>query len=136
MDASSGLGLILSTPFIGASLMILVRRAPVLRDAVTMITSVSLFILVAMLPSNSDGAVFVLAEPISGLPISFGTEPFGKLFAFIASGLWIVTSIYSIGYLGQKTDPNKTRYFVCSALSLGSTMGIAFPANLFTLFIF
>lgn len=136
MDASSGLGLILSTPFIGASLMILVRRAPVLRDAVTMITSVSLFILVAMLPSNSDGAVFVLAEPISGLPISFGTEPFGKLFAFIASGLWIVTSIYSIGYLGQKTDPNKTRYFVCFALSLGSTMGIAFAANLFTLFIF
>lgn len=136
MSTSLALALTLMTPFIGALLTILSRHTPVLRDAVTLITSVVLFTLVTTLPANSDGTALILAEPISGLRIAFGIEPFGKLFAVLASGLWIVTSIYSIGYLRKKNDPNQTRYFTCFALSLGSTMGIAFASNLFTLFIF
>ena len=58
------------------------------------------------------------------------------LFALIASGLWIVNSLYSIGYMRGNAEANQTRFYVCFALALAATMGIAFAANLFTLFVF
>jgi multicomponent Na+:H+ antiporter subunit D len=58
------------------------------------------------------------------------------LFALIASGLWIVNSLYSIGYMRGNQEAHQTRFFVCFALSIAATMGIAFSGNLFTLFIF
>ena len=58
------------------------------------------------------------------------------LFALIASSLWIVNSIYSIGYMRANDEPRQTRFYVCFAVALGSTIGIAFAKNLFTLFLF
>jgi multicomponent Na+:H+ antiporter subunit D len=58
------------------------------------------------------------------------------LFALVASGLWIVNSLYSIGYMRGNEEPHQTRYYVCFALALAATMGIAFAANLVTLFLF
>jgi multicomponent Na+:H+ antiporter subunit D len=58
------------------------------------------------------------------------------LFAALASGLWIVNSVYSIGYKRGNKEKNQTRFYIFFALSLAATMGIAFAANLFTLFLF
>jgi multicomponent Na+:H+ antiporter subunit D len=58
------------------------------------------------------------------------------LFAALASGLWIVNSIYSIGYMRGNKESKQTRFYVFFALSLAATIGIAFAANLFTLFLF
>jgi multicomponent Na+:H+ antiporter subunit D len=58
------------------------------------------------------------------------------LFALVASGLWIVNSIYSIGYMRANDEPRQTGFYVCFAVALGSTIGVAFAANLFTLFLF
>ena len=58
------------------------------------------------------------------------------LFALVASGLWIVNSVYSIGYMRAEKAPRQTLFYVCFALRLGSTMGIALAGNLFTLFLF
>ena len=58
------------------------------------------------------------------------------LFAVVASGLWIVNSVYSIGYMRANAEPHQTRFYVCFAVALGSTVGVAFAANLFTLFLF
>ena len=58
------------------------------------------------------------------------------LFALVASFLWIVTSIYSIGYMRSNNEQHQTRFYACFALALASTMGITFSANMFTLFIF
>jgi multicomponent Na+:H+ antiporter subunit D len=71
-----------------------------------------------------------------GIALAFRVEPLGMLFALVASGLWIVNSLYSIGYMRGNRESNQTRYYVCFALALASTMGIAFAANLFTLFVF
>jgi multicomponent Na+:H+ antiporter subunit D len=78
----------------------------------------------------------VLAVPIPGIPIALEAEPLGMLFALIASVLWIVTTLYSIGYMRGHGDTNQTRFYAFFALAIGSTMGIAFSQNLFTLFIF
>jgi multicomponent Na+:H+ antiporter subunit D len=58
------------------------------------------------------------------------------LFALLASSLWIVNSIYSIGYMRANNEPRQTGFYVCFAVALGSTIGIAFAKNLFTLFLF
>ena len=71
-----------------------------------------------------------------GLALAFKVEPLGMLFALVASSLWIVNSIYSIGYMRANEEPRQTAFYVCFAIALGSTMGIAFAKNLFTLFLF
>ncbi len=58
------------------------------------------------------------------------------MFAALASGLWLVNSIYSIGYMRGNNEKNQTRFYVMFAVSLAATMGIAFAGNLFTLFLF
>ena len=58
------------------------------------------------------------------------------LFALIASGLWIVNSVYSIGYMRGNDEKNQTRFYVCFALAIAAALAIAFAANLLTLFLF
>ncbi|MCG8357445.1 MAG: monovalent cation/H+ antiporter subunit D family protein, partial [Kiloniellales bacterium] len=77
-----------------------------------------------------------LIEPLSGLPIYLKVEPLGMIFGAVASFLWIVNSIYSIGYMRGHNEQNQTRFYVCFAIALGSTIGVAFAGNMFTLFIF
>ena len=71
-----------------------------------------------------------------GFQLAFRVDAFGLLFALGASLLWIVTSCYSIGYMRSLKEHAQTRYFACFALALCATVGVAFSANLFTLFLF
>jgi len=126
-------------PAVGAVLIGLTGRYPNLREAVTLISSVSLFVVVARLYSSLNaGAVLEmeLLEIVPGLSLAFAIEPLGILFALVASFLWIVTSMYSIGYMRAHHEQNQTRFYVCFALALASVMGLTFSANMFTLFIF
>ena len=75
-------------------------------------------------------------DVVPGLTIAFEVEPLGMLFALVASSLWIVNSVYSIGYMRANNEPRQTTFYVCFAVALGSTIGIAFAKNLFTLFLF
>ncbi|NNF79850.1 MAG: monovalent cation/H+ antiporter subunit D family protein, partial [Rhizobiales bacterium] len=63
-------------------------------------------------------------------------EPLGLLFALVASGLWTVTSVYSIGYMRAHDEPHQTRYYVCFALAILGALGVALAQNLFSLFLF
>ena len=58
------------------------------------------------------------------------------MFGLVASTLWMVNSIYSIGYMRGHDEPRQTSFFVCFAIAISSTIGLAFSKNLFTLFIF
>ena len=74
-------------------------------------------------------------EVTPGLELAFRIEPLGMLFALIASTLWIINSIYSIGYMRGNNETGQTQFYVCFAVALSSTMALAFSANLFTLFL-
>ena len=78
----------------------------------------------------------VLFRILPGIEFAFRVDAFGLLFALGASVLWITTSFYSIGYMRSLGENAQTRYFTCFALALSATMGVAFSANLFTLFLF
>lgn len=129
----------LAIPLLGCIVIVLCRRHPNLRETATLATSALLFICVAsLLPAVLAGArpQAQLLEPLPGLPIAFEVEPLGMLFALIASGLWIVNSIYSVGYMRGNDEAHQTRFYVCFALALAAAVGIAFAANLITLFLF
>lgn len=79
---------------------------------------------------------YVLFRVLPGVELAFRVDAFGLLFALGASLLWIATSFYSIGYMRSLEEHAQTRYFACFALALSATMGVAFSANLFTLFLF
>ena len=129
----------LAVPGIGAVLIALAGRNPNLRESVTMVTAVILFALVAsLIPDILDGArpSVTLGEMLPGLDIVFTVEPLGMTFAAIASFLWIVNSLYSIGYMRANKEGNQTRFYVCFAIALASTIAIAFAGNMLTLFVF
>jgi multicomponent Na+:H+ antiporter subunit D len=126
-------------PFVGALLIPLFHRLPNLREAVTLATAGVLWVAVlGLLGSVLDGArpQDALIEVAPALVLAFEVEPLGMLFALVASSLWIVNSIYSIGYMRANDEPRQTGFYVCFATALGSTIGIAFAKNLFTLFLF
>ncbi|MEP5764161.1 MAG: monovalent cation/H+ antiporter subunit D family protein [Halieaceae bacterium] len=109
-----------------------------LREAVTLTGAASLaWVVWGMLPSLFEGArpALTVSELLPGVSIAFEVEPLGMLFAALASGLWIVNSVYSIGYMRGNREKKQTRFYTCFALALGATMGIAFAGNLVTLFL-
>ena len=126
-------------PFVGALIIPLFGKLPNLRETVTLVTAGTLCLVVFhLLGPLLDGArpEVEIIEVIPGLALAFKVEPLGMLFALVASSLWIVNSIYSIGYMRANNEPRQTGFYVCFAIALGSTIGIAFAKNLFTLFLF
>ncbi|UCE62695.1 MAG: monovalent cation/H+ antiporter subunit D family protein [Nitrospirota bacterium] len=126
-------------PLAGAVLIGLTGHSPNVRETITLITAGSLFLLVTqLLPDLLHGGRpgFVILTPVPDLPLALEVEPLGMLFALIASFLWIVTSIYSIGYMRGHHELHQTRFYVCFAIAIASAMGVAFAGNMFTLFVF
>jgi multicomponent Na+:H+ antiporter subunit D len=126
-------------PFIAAVLIPVFHRVPNLRESVTLIAAGALVAAVlGLLEPVLAGArpESPGLEVVPGLVLAFKVEPLGMLFALVASTLWIVNSIYSIGYMRGNGEPRQTSYYVCFAVALGATMGVAFAKNLFTFFLF
>lgn len=114
------------------------RRAN-LREFWSVAAGILQFAFVAsMIPDIIDGRTlqFVVSRILPGIELAFRVDAFGLLFGLGASLLWIATSFYSIGYMRSLEEHAQTRYFACFALALSATMGVAFSANLFTLFVF
>jgi multicomponent Na+:H+ antiporter subunit D len=131
--------LALLLPFAAAAAIPLFRRRPNLREGVTLAAAAILCLAVLGLLGPVLGGARPEARIIDiarGLSLAFKVEPLGMLFALVASTLWIVNSLYSIGYMRANDEPRQTGFYVCFAVALGSTMGIAFAGNLFTLFLF
>ena len=131
--------IILLLPLLGAIGIIATRHNPNLRESVTLITASLVAILVVMIASQfMDGREFALTltEPMPGLSIAFKIEALGMLFALIVGLLWLITSIYAIGYMRSHNEKNQTRFYVAFAVAISCTLGIAFSDNLFTLFLF
>jgi multicomponent Na+:H+ antiporter subunit D len=112
---------------------------PNLREGWTFLAGFIKFgLVVSMLPLVLGGAIieYTLVEPLPGLAIQFRVDPMGMLFALVSSSLWIVTSAYSIGYMRGLNEHSQTRYFSFFAVALSATIGVAFSANLFTMYLF
>ena len=137
--ADSSLFLIVLTPLVGALLVLLTGRSPNLRETMSILTGfLVLAQVISITPAVLAGEIphQLLASPVPGLPIALALEPLGLLFALIASSLWIVTTVYAIGYMRGHGESDQTRFFAFFAIAISATMGVALSANLITLFLF
>ena len=131
--------LALVVPAVAALLVVALRSRPNAREAVSLGAAAVLFAVVLRVYRDVTGGArpeVVLAEPFPGIPLALEAEPLGVLFALVASFLWIVTTLYSIGYMRGHHEKNQTRFYAFFAYAIASVMGVAFAGNLFTLFVF
>ena len=139
MSLESMLQFSIILPMLATLAIVATGRKPNLREAVTISTClVLLYFVINLYQGIKRGESISVTwwELLPGLQVSFNIEPLGMLFALIASFLWLITTVYAIGYMRGHGEHNQTRFYACFAIAIGSVMGIAFAANLFTLFIF
>lgn len=142
--AEQRIAMMLLLPLLAAALTVLFSKRENLREACSVGVGVLLFFFccsVAQLVFSGGRPELLLATPIPGpysdaFSIAFRAEPLGAVFSLVASGLWVVTTCYAIGYMRGHHEQNQTRFFACFGLAIFAAMGAAMAKNLFTLFVF
>ena len=132
--------LALLLPLIACGFIAVFNKRANIRELFTLVCATALLCVVGSMATR----VFAGARPewslpfevVTGLRIAFQVEPLGMLFALVASSLWIVTTVYSIGYMRGHHEQNQTRFFACFAIAIFAAMGAAMAKNMFTLFFF
>ena len=71
---------------------------------------------------------------LPGIDFLLRANALAMLFLTLSAGLWLLTTLYSIGYL--RDDPHRGRFYGFFGLCVTATAGIALAGNLFTFFIF
>jgi multicomponent Na+:H+ antiporter subunit D len=131
--------LALSCPALGSILIVLSRRRPNLRETWTLLASLGQFLLILpLIPAVLNGAPveWRFFSIFPGVDFFLRIDAFGLLFALTSSFLWILVSVYSIGYLRTLEEHAQTRYYCCFSLAILGAVGVAFSGNLVTFYIF
>jgi NADH-quinone oxidoreductase subunit L/multicomponent Na+:H+ antiporter subunit D len=129
----------IALPTAAVAAIYLSRSRPRVRELWTVLAAAGALAAVgSMLPGLLAGDTYAVEAGtlVSGVPFAFRVDPLGGLFALLATGLWLVTSVYSVGYTRGLGLENQSRYFAAFAASVAATLGVAFAANLLTLFVF
>jgi len=71
---------------------------------------------------------------LPGLDLVLRAGPMSMLFVVLSSGLWLLTTIYAIGYL--EGAPHRSRFFGFFSLCVTATVGVALAGNLITFLLF
>jgi multicomponent Na+:H+ antiporter subunit D len=127
------------TPLLGIVAILATRSRPDVREGMTILTAGLTLVLVAsMVPTVLSGGVPTtdLGTFVPGVAFVLQADPLGMIFGLLASGLWLVTSFYSIGYMRGLEEHSQTRYFAAFAGSIASAVGVAFASNLIVLYVF
>src|SRR5690349_920662 len=109
------IGLALITPLFTAAMVYAVGRMPDVRETLTMVGAVFLAIVTISLiiwTAQGNPPSLTVARPLEGLELAFKVEPLGALFAVMASVLWVINSMFSIGYMRGRREANQTRFYV------------------------
>ncbi|MDX1335828.1 MAG: proton-conducting transporter membrane subunit [Gammaproteobacteria bacterium] len=69
-----------------------------------------------------------------GLEFRLHADALSVLFVTLSTVLWMVTTVYAIGYL--ENSPHRSRFFGFFSLCVTATVGLALAGNLFTFLIF
>ncbi|WP_017930118.1 proton-conducting transporter transmembrane domain-containing protein [Robiginitomaculum antarcticum] len=133
------LWLLLIIPALAAALIPMAGKAPNIREAITLIAGAALLanvIYLVRLVGLGERPEILLVPFAGPLDIKLTLEPLGAIFAAIASSLWIVNSLFTVGYMRGNNEKNQTRFYTYVAIAIAAAMGIAAAGNLITLFVF
>lgn len=129
----------MTAPLVAFVFVAMLDKSPNLREAASVIAGVvTLFFTLTIFATVSTGArpEVALVEMLPGLSIALKVEPLGALFGLIASGLWLVNTCYSIGYMRGHGAKGQTRFYLAFCVAISAALGIAYGANLLTFFLF
>jgi len=71
---------------------------------------------------------------LPGLDLVLTADALSMLFVVLSSGLWMLTTVYAIGYL--EDSPHRSRFFGFFSLCVTATVGVALAGNLITFLLF
>jgi formate hydrogenlyase subunit 3/multisubunit Na+/H+ antiporter MnhD subunit len=126
-------------PLIVALLILFSDRRQNIRECWTLLGGAFLFpTVLSMIPEVLERGpiLFNGFSLFPGIDFAFRVDALGLVFAITSSCLWILVSLYSIGYMRSLQEHAQTRFYFCFAVALAGAIGIALSANLVTLFIF
>jgi multicomponent Na+:H+ antiporter subunit D len=112
---------------------------PAIRETWSVLAAVAQTLIVAAMVPVVLSGVAPVARPLSlapGIPLELRADAAGVFFALLASILWVLTTVYSIGYTRAEGERRQTRYFTAFAVCLFATVGIALAGNLLTFYVF
>jgi multicomponent Na+:H+ antiporter subunit D len=82
-----------------------------------------------------EGRTFELRLPfLPGNDLLLRADTLAMLFVTLSAGLWLLTTVFAIGYL--EGAPHRSRFFGFFSLCVTATAGIALAGNLVTFFLF
>lgn len=91
-------------------------------------------VLVWYLLLHHSESTFLLAHFTGDLNISFRVDGMSMVFAGLVSGLWPFATLYAFEYMTKEQHENT--FFLFYTVTYGVTLGIAFAANLLTMYFF
>ena len=97
---------------------------------VVLLNTIITFLLLCMRPEGS----IVILNMAGRLEVALHVDGLGTVFAAIVAGLWPFATLYAFEYM--KHEGKETKFFSFYTMTYGITMGIAFAANLMTLYMF
>jgi multicomponent Na+:H+ antiporter subunit D len=71
---------------------------------------------------------------LPGIDLVLRIEPLSLLFVSLSAVLWLLTTVYAIGYL--EGSPHRSRFFGFFSLCVTATVGVALAGNLLTFLVF
>jgi len=130
------LGIVLSSLVTGGVILFLPERKHRLRTWLNLLgAGIKMVFVVVLLKGVADGRSFEWSWTIGpGTDFALGADGNSVLFVTLSSVLWLLTTIYAVGYL--EDAPNRSRFFSFFSLCVTATVGIALAANLVTFLIF
>jgi len=126
-------------PLVAAPGIFVFNKHPNIRECITLFAAAIQFaIIISMAPAIKEGAVitFHMITIGAGIELGYRVDAFGLIFAITSSFLWILVSLYSIGYMRSLDEHAQTRYYFMFALAIFSAVSIALSENLVTFYIF
>jgi multicomponent Na+:H+ antiporter subunit D len=117
-------------------LFALPERAARLRTAINLgMAGVKLALVAWLSLKVAQGVIYDLRfEVLPGLEFKLQADPLAILFIALSAVLWLITTVYSVGYLEH--GPHRARFFGFFSLCVAATVGIAMSGNLFTFLLF
>jgi multicomponent Na+:H+ antiporter subunit D len=130
---------LLGAPLAAAFWVLLMRRRANAREAGSIVAALAMTLFAALIGDlvlRGEPVEVVIAPLVPGAALHLRADRLGALFAGMASGLWFLTTIYSIGYMRGLGEHAQTRYYFWFSICLLATGGLALSANLVTFFLF
>lgn len=130
------LAIVLSSFLPGIGIMFLREEQRGLRSALNLSGAGAKLLLVGlMLRGVAQGRSYAWRwEVLPGLELSLVGDALALLFVTLSAVLWLVTTLYAIGYL--EGSPDRTRFFSFFSLCVTASTGIAMAGDLFTFVVF